>query len=41
MLQKGYTTFDFARKYKLSDKQMAYFLEKVRAESRDAFRTAA
>jgi RNA polymerase sigma factor (sigma-70 family) len=41
MLQKGYTTFDFARKYKLSDKQMAYFLEKVRAESRDVFRTAA
>ena len=41
MLQKGYTTFDFARKYKLSDKQMAYFLEKVRAESRDAFHTAA
>ena len=41
MLQKGYTTFDFARKYKLSDKQMAYFLEKVLTESRDAFRTAA
>jgi RNA polymerase sigma factor (sigma-70 family) len=41
MLQKGYTTFDFARKYKLSDKQMAYFLEKVLTESRDVFRTAA
>ena len=41
MLQKGYTTFDFARKHNLSDKQMAHFLEKVRAESRDVFRTAA
>ena len=41
MLQKGYTTSDFARENNLSDKQMAYVLEKVRAESRDVLRTAA
>lgn len=34
MMEKGYTTSDFARKYQLNDQQMRRFLDMVRTECR-------
>lgn len=36
MLQSGLTTSDFKRKHRLTDRQMSYFLESLRAESQSA-----
>lgn len=41
MMEKGLTTSDFARKYRLSDQQMRRFLDMVRTESRHYQKTAA
>ena len=41
MMEKGYTTSDFARKYRLNDQQMRRFLDMVRAESRHFLKAAA
>lgn len=41
MLEKGYTTSDFARKYRLTDPQMKRFLDMLRIESRHLLRPAA
>ena len=41
MMEKGLTTSDFARKYRLNDQQMRRFLDMVRAESRHYLRAAA
>ena len=41
MMEKGYTTSDFARKYHLNDQQMRRFLDMVRAESRRFLKAAA
>ena len=41
MMEKGYTTSDFARKYRLTDQQMRRFLDMVRAESRHFLKAAA
>ena len=41
MMEKGFTTADFARKYHLSDQQMRRFLEMVRTESRHVLKVAA
>ena len=41
MMEKGLTTFDFARKYRLNDQQMRRFLDMVRTESRHYLKAAA
>ena len=41
MMEKGLTTSDFARKYRLNDQQMRRFLDMVRAESRHYLKAAA
>ena len=41
MMEKGLTTSDFARKYRLSDLQMRSFLDMVRTESRHLLKAAA
>ncbi len=41
MMEKGLTTSDFARKYRLNDQQMRRFLEMVRTESHHYLRAAA
>ena len=41
MMEKGYTTSDFARKYRLNDQQMRRFLDMLRAESRHYLKAAA
>jgi len=41
MMEKGLTTSDFARKYRLTDQQMRRFLDVVRAESRHFLKAAA
>ena len=41
MMEKGYTTSDFARKYRLNDQQMRRFLDMIRAESRHFLKAAA
>ena len=41
MLEKGYTTSDFAHKYRLNDAQMKRFLDMLRIESRHLLRPAA
>ena len=41
MMEKGFTTSDFARKYHLGDQQMRRFLDMVRKESRYYLKSAA
>ena len=41
MMEKGYTTSDFARKHRLTDQQMRRFLDMVRAEGSYLLKTAA
>ena len=41
MMEKGLTTSDFARKYRLNDQQMRRFLDMVRTESRHLLKAAA
>jgi hypothetical protein len=41
MMEQGYTTSDFARKYHLNEKQMHRFLDIVRTESGHCLKVAA
>ena len=41
MMEKGLTTSDFARKYRLTDQQMRHFLDMVRTESHRYLKAAA
>ena len=41
MMEKGLTTSDFARKYRLNDQQMKRFLDMVRTESGHYLKAAA